>query len=187
MQSVDWLAIGILLLSLLLGALAGFGNGLKWFTKGIIGFIISVFFCYTFGGMILKIPFVADLLVKLAHTWDKSGAFYSLLKTIHLEVIIYYIILFVIAQFIRIFLVRLIKRIVELENVVMKVINKVLGALLFLGMTILFALFIFQIIDWIGGETRANFITTLTGALKLNKLFLNNPLNALVELVKNMW
>ena len=187
MQAVDWWTIGLVLVSILIGALAGFGRGLRWISKGIIGIILSIFFCYTFGGLILGIPFVTALVQKFASLWDKSGAFYDILKAIHLEIILYYIILFIIAQLIRKFVVKLISKAFEWNNRVMKVINRTLGAVLFLGIMILIVLFVFQIVNWVGGETAANFEESLRGVFRIDRLFVDNPMNSLVAIVKSMW
>ena len=61
----DWVAIGVVVASLGLGALIGFGKGLKFFTSGIFGFIIGVVICALVGTVFLDVPFVADLLAKL--------------------------------------------------------------------------------------------------------------------------
>lgn len=185
MQTIDWLTIGIILVSILLGVLVGFGRGLRWVSKGIVGIVLSVFFCYTFGGLILGIPFVGDLLRKFASLWDKPGGFYDFLKVIHLEIVLYYIILFVLAQLIRHFIVKLISRAFEWDNKVMKVINRVLGAVLFLAINILLVLFVFQIVNWVGGESAANFEQSLKGVFCIDRLFVKNPMNSIIDLVKN--
>ena len=55
MLIADWVALGLILLFAVLGLLLGFGRGLRFFTKGIFGFIISVIFCYFLGGLIIKL------------------------------------------------------------------------------------------------------------------------------------
>ena len=68
MLMVDWIALGIIVVFAAIGALIGFGRGLKFLTGGIFGIIISVVLCYIFGSMILGVPFVNDLLTKLAES-----------------------------------------------------------------------------------------------------------------------
>ena len=185
MQLIDWITIGFILVTVLLGVLIGFGRGLRWITKGILGIVLSIFFCYTFGGLILGIPFVAELLRKFASLWDKSGAFYDILKAIHLEIIVYYIVLFILAQLIRRLVVLLISKIFEMDNVAMKVINRILGAILFFAVNLLLVLFVFQIVSWVGGDTAKDFEVSLRGVFGIDRLFLKNPLNSLIELIKN--
>ncbi|MDE6001183.1 MAG: hypothetical protein K2G96_02540, partial [Clostridia bacterium] len=65
---------------------------------------------------------------------------------------------------------------------VFKVINKILGVILFLAVFTLIVLFVFQIISWIGGSTAANFLLKLDGSkFGIDKLFLNNPLMSLKD------
>ena len=42
----DWIAIAVVAAFILIGALVGFGKGLKFFTGGIFGIIISILVCY---------------------------------------------------------------------------------------------------------------------------------------------
>ena len=185
----DWIVIAVVAGCLLFGSLIGFGRGLKFFTSGIFGFIISVFLCYCFGGIILKLQFVQDMLNNFSTLWaDKEGFFFDFLTKVHIEIVVYYIVLFIVAQIVRIVLVKCLKHIVEAKFFVAKIINKVLGAALFAGMGALIGLVALQIIYWIGGGTAENLMNSLNGSFfKLDLLFLNNPLLGLVESVKDVF
>ncbi len=149
----DWIFLAALLGVAALGAVLGFGKVLKFVTGGPVGVVISVILCYCFGGMILDLPFVSALLAKLASTWASVGW----LNTIHLEIIIYYIVLFMLATLLRILLVRLLKGLVETDVLVMRIINKVLGAALFVVFGFLIMLSVFQVIEFIGGSVQSDF------------------------------
>lgn len=177
----DWIAIGAVLIVVALGALIGFGKGLKFFTSGIIGIVISVFVCYCIGGLILDIDAIRNLLGDLAGHWSHI----EWLKNIHLEIIIYYIALFIIVQIVRILLTKVVSHVLETDILLIKVINKIGGAVLFLCAFVLFALLIFQIIYWIGGTTAVDFHNWLAGSwLKLDDLFINNPLVKMVNYIR---
>ena len=60
MQIIDWIFIGLIALFILLGLLIGFGKGLRFFTKGFFGFIISIIICYFIGALIIKISFIGS-------------------------------------------------------------------------------------------------------------------------------
>lgn len=175
----DWVAVGAVALFILFGLLAGFGKGLKFFTGGIFGVIISVFVCYCLGGLILKLQFVQDLLDKFRDLWA-GGKAAGVLNKIHLDLIVYYIALFIVIQIIRVIVVAVLKHLLEIDMVVFKIINKILGALFFLAILIFLTLTVFQIISWVGGETAQDFEKLLEGSFfKLDKLFENNPLLSL--------
>lgn len=120
--------------SLLLGLLLGFGRTLSFLTKGIVGIILSILFCIAFGGMIAKIGFVSNLIAK-GNTYFGTKA--QILAKLNVATWIYYVILFFIAQIIRIIIVRIIRAIFEPKNKestiggVRNIINRVLGMLLF--------------------------------------------------------
>lgn len=186
MVLADWIAIAVIVGLAALGAIIGFGKGLKFFTGGIFGFIISIFLCYCFGGLILKIDFVQQLLAKFAALWNtKEGFFYNFLTKVHVELIVYYIVLFLFAQLFRFVIVRILKKIVEIKFIVFKIINRVLGAALFVGMGILIALVVFQIFYWVQGESGSLF-GYLEHSKFLGSLYRNNPLAALVDYVKSV-
>lgn len=188
MLIADWIALAVIAGFALIGAIAGFGKGLKFFTSGIFGIVISVFVCYCVGGLILELQFVKDLLTKLAALWTDKGDnfFFDLLTKIRMEIVIYYVALFIVVQIVRKILVLLLKNMVEIKLLPVQIVNRVLGMALFVGMAALLALLAFQIIYWVGGSTADNVLSTFEGsALKLDQLFLNNPLNSLIEQIKN--
>lgn len=180
MVLADWIFIGGILGCLTLGALIGFGKGLKFITRGIIGFAISMFVCYTFGGIILDIPFVTDLLTGLSSKWAHIEWLYK----IHLEIIIYYIILFAVVSLVRVLIVKILAHVLETDVFAIKVINKACGAVLFTAIGLLVLLFVFQIIAWRGGDVSSNFLAQIAGSTIVKPIYENNPMAILVEMVK---
>lgn len=164
----DWVALGLMVLFLALGAFLGFGKGLKFFTGGIFGFAIGVIVCVLLGTVFLDVPFVRDLLDKLAENWKDI----EFLNTIHLDVVIYYVVLFLVVQLIRILIVWLLKSVLESQNGFVKFINRTLGAVFFLAIGVLLVLLIVRIVGWVGGDTALDLYYNLKGsALKLDKLY----------------
>ena len=176
MLMVDYIALAILVVFAAIGALVGFGKGLKFLTGGIFGIIISVVLCYIFGSMILGIPFVNDLLTKLA----ESIGGWSIAVTV-----IYYIVLFVIFTLLRI----LVRKVAEADVLVMKIINRILGAVLLAAFGILLGLLALQIIYWVQvseaglGEIYTNWMMSESGepSAIVGALYLKNPLSALAD------
>ena len=67
MLTIDWIVLAVLAASAVLGMLFGFGKLLKFFTGGIVGFIISIFVVYFFTGIVSGWGFVKELMERL-HT-----------------------------------------------------------------------------------------------------------------------
>lgn len=119
--------------SLLLGFLLGFGRTLKFVTGGIVGFVCSIIFCVMFGGIIANIGFVAELI-------DKGNAYFGsiaeILAKLNVATWIYYVVLFLVVQIVRIIIVKLIGRIFTPKDKdsklygVRNAVNRVLGMLL---------------------------------------------------------
>ncbi len=181
MLMVDWIALGIIVVFAAIGALIGFGRGLKFLTGGIFGIIISVVLCYIFGSMILGVPFVNDLLTKLA----ESIGGWSIVVTV-----IYYVVLFILFTLIRILIVKIIRKVAEADVLIMKIINKVFGAILMAAFGVLLGMLALQIIYWV--QTNPDslediyvnwMINAETGdpSAIVGALYVNNPLSALAD------
>ena len=143
MNLIDIITIAVIAGLAVLGAIAGFGKSLKRFTGGIVGIIISVFVCTAIGGMVLSIGPVAELVNNVNTALAEKAAF---LGKIHAGVIIYYIVLFLVVQVLRIIIVKVICKIFESDNKPMKVINAVLGLVFVPAVTLLFVLLLFAVV-----------------------------------------
>lgn len=183
----DWIILVLLLIFALLGMLLGFGKGLKIFTGGIFGIAISVFVCYAVGGLIINFGFVQSGLLNMRTALaSKHNGFCNFLLTIHLDIIVYYVALFIIVQILRIIIVRIIASIAEINNIVLIILNKTFGVILFVGVLTLVTLFVFQLIYVISGGLESSFYTsTLAGSkLKLNWLFEHNPFMTIIKIIR---
>ena len=180
MLTADYIVLGLLLVFVLIGALVGFGKGLKFFTSGIFGIIISVFVCYLIFGLVLSWSVVSDLLARFNEWLREQGNVGTFFADIYIDRVVLAVVLFIIVQIVRIIVVKIVKGIVEINNVVFKVINRILGSAFFVAVAMAVLLIVFQIVAWIGGDTAANFAANLDGsAFRLDDLFVNNPLNAI--------
>ena len=186
MVLVDWLILGLLIVFCIFGMLFGFGKGLKFFTGGIIGILISIFVCYALGGLIYKLGFVQDLLNKFIEVLaNKKNGFCNFLLKIRIDIIVYYVALFLIVSIARIIIVRIIKNVVEIENVVLIIINKFFGIFLFVGVYFMLVLLVFWVVSLIGGGTAASFTNTLSQSkIGLKWLYDNNPFMIIIKVIR---
>ena len=126
------------------------------------------------------------LLAKLTGAMTGKNGFCDFLIKIHIELAVYYVALFIIVTTLRIIIVNVIKSIVETKNAVLKVINRILGMVLFVAVFAMGALFVFHIISLVGGSTEAGFLEKLNGSLfKLDALFNNNPLMSIIQHIRD--
>ncbi len=171
MLVVDWIFLGIILGGLVLGALFGFGGIFKFFTTGIFGVIISVAVCILVGTAFYG-P-CEPFLIKIQDAiMANENWFCQFLGKLNIQVILYYVIMFIIVWLLRFIVVKIIKGISESENKVVKTVNRILGSLFFLAILLLIFFFVFFLIGWVGGQTADNFSEYLAGgALRLDRLF----------------
>lgn len=179
---VDWIVLGVAAVSILLGLLLGFGKLLKMFTGGIVGILISAVVTYFLLGVVASWGFVQDVNAKLLQAMQNAeSGFVDFLIKIGIEKIILAVVLFIVVQIIRIFIVKLLKSIMEIKRPVMKVINKILGAVFMLLISAILVLFIFHIVDLVGGNSEADFRQWLTGTFRMDWVFDHNPLKYVIE------
>ncbi|MBE7090284.1 MAG: hypothetical protein E7362_05750 [Clostridiales bacterium] len=186
MVLADGIILGLAVLFLALGVITGFGKGLEIISKGIFGKIFSLVMCYFFIGLVIKIPAISGLMESFVTTLQENGAWWAnILLAIRVDIIAVVAIMLVVITFLRILVVQLVKNIFESDNIVMEILNKTLGAILFLILFCALALIVFQIIYWIGGETATNFANGLQGSfMGLDAVFYGNPINALVDTIR---
>lgn len=180
----DWIVIGALALFCIFGMLLGFGKGLKIFTSGIFGFIISVFVCYALGGLIYNISFVQDLLDKFRQVLiDNGNGFCNFLLKIQIDIVVYYVALFIVVTILRIIIVKIIKSIAEIDNTFVIVMNKIFGVILFVAVMLFILLFIFWIIALIKGPYILDFPQLIGSKIKLDWLYEHNPFTTIIKVI----
>lgn len=185
MITADVIVLVALLICIVLGAFMGFGKGLRLFTGGVFGRIISVVICYFLFGIVLSWSFVQDLLLKFTTMLAEQDTWIcNLLLQIRIDMIVFGAVLFLVVQILRHLVVHIIAGVFEIDNKAIRIINKILGVVLFLAFAVIFTLIIFQIIAWISG-TDGGFYESLQGSVfGLDKIFTDNPLNSVFESIR---
>ena len=186
MVLADGIILGIAVIAVALGTITGFGRGLEIISKGIFGKIFALVMCYFFIGLVIKIPAVSGLMENFVNMLQEDGQWYAhILLAIRVDIIAVVVGMFIVITVLRIIVVQLVKNVMETDNIAMEILNKTFGAILFLVLFCALALIVFQIIYWIGGETASNFANALKGSfMKLDVVFENNPINALVDTIR---
>ena len=126
MITADVIVIIALLLCLMLGSLMGFGKGLRLFTGGVFGRIISVVICYFLFGIVLSWGFVQDLLARFtAMLAEKDTWICNLLLQIRIDMIVFGAVLFLVVQILRHLVVHIVAGVFEIDNKAIRIINKI--------------------------------------------------------------
>lgn len=169
MNGIDAATLIVAIVLAGLGLAVGFGRTLKFFTRGIFGFIISVFVCATFGGMIQGIRAVQNWLTSLNQS---MGGF---LQTIHLETIVFYVVFFLVVQVVRILAVKLIAGLFSADILPVRIVNRLLGMVLMVAAVFLLLLLVFAVFRVLQDTSFVqNILDSLNGTF-LGKIYENNP------------
>ncbi len=104
--------------------------------------------------------------------------------------VIYYVVLFILFTLIRILIVKIIRKVAEADVLIMKIINKVFGAILMAAFGVLLGMLALQIIYWV--QTNPDSLEDIYVNWMMNAetgdpsaivgaLYVNNPLSALAD------
>lgn len=186
MTTVDFVFIACIAFFAFLGLGLGFGKQLSFLTKGIFGFLISIFVCYLLFGFVYNIPFVQTLMEKFRESLAASDkTVVKILLKIRIDIVVYAVALFAVVTVVRIIVVAIIKNVLEADTVVMKIINKTAGLLLSLVIFAALWLIVFQILFLTKGGADGTFAQKMQGSFfKLDYLYTHNPLTAIEKLWK---
>jgi len=182
----DWVALGIVVVFAIIGLIAGFGKGLKFLTSGIFGVIITLSVTVLLYGYVVEIPIVQEWL-GLAIEWLEGlkNPIVDFLLSINLDTILVYAVLYLVLWLVKLIAVAILKKIVEIDNGFFRVINKLLGLILFVGFIALIALIVFAVASTVGGSFADFFVGEggcLVGSLfKLDWVYQNNPMLVIVS------
>ena len=185
MQIIDWIAIGVVLVSILFGLLFGFGKLLKFFTGGIVGVLISIVVTYFCFGVVSSWVFVRDVMAKLLEAMQNANnPIVDFLIKIGIEKIILAIAIFIVVQTLRIIIVKIIKSIVEIDSPVAKTVNRLFGLVFMLAVACMVWLLVFHVVQLVGGETAANLRADISGSVfRFDWIYDNNPLKWIIARV----
>lgn len=174
-------------IAILLGLCIGLGHILRILVEHFPGKIIAGVLTYVLFGSVLNIEFVRQLTQKLIDTLvGKGGFFGKIFLVMRIDLIILAIALFLLLQLVLRLLAALLESVLNSDAIVPRVINRVGGALLSAGFFFLCILIFMQIASWVQGTNEVSFYAqNLTGSVfGFERLYLNNPLNSIVELIK---
>lgn len=184
MSAFDGITLAVILITTVIGVLAGFGNGLKFFSHGWMGRIVSIVICYFIFGLVLKIPFVEEAMAKFVAKLDENKWYLKVLKYVRIDLIAFAVILYFVVQIAKRLLLGIIEKIFEANVWLMRILNKFLGAAIYLFILLLVTLIVFQIAYYIKGTDGAIYAKIQGSLFGLDKLYLDNPLNAVIDSIR---
>ncbi|MDR0752364.1 MAG: hypothetical protein LBF12_07290 [Christensenellaceae bacterium] len=162
----------------LLGLLLGFGKILKIFTSGPFGLIISIIFCAFLGGTLQSVPFIADFITSINQKAIDIASFFQYIKP---GIVVYYIVMFLIVQIFRMFVVKLIKTLMEIEKPAIKLLNRILGLVFSVAFSSAFLLLFFAVVEIFDSTQFGQNIILKLGDGIIRGIYDNNPINFVIN------
>ncbi|MBO5328664.1 MAG: hypothetical protein J6B04_05785 [Clostridia bacterium] len=191
MGIADYVILAIAVIFAIIGLIAGFGKGLKFFTSGIFGFIFSIVVCVFIFEYVKTFGAVVQLLDKLMELINNATANNQSINNLLITVlptadIILGVALFIVVQLARIIVVAIIKRIFEINNGFFRFINKVFGMVLMVAIALMVILLVLNYIPEIEKvlpDLMAQLKAQIENSVILKWLYENNPLQPLLQAV----
>ena len=167
------------------GIFGGFGKVIVFLTKGILGKILAGVICYSVFGFVLNLGFVVKIQASITNALNSDpGIFKKILLLSRIDLIAVAVGLYFVVRLLLKLLAKLVDTFMSAQNKVMKILNKTLGVVLAVGVMMIFLLIIFQIMYWISGPTGGVFRALRSSFLRLDRLYLNNPLHSIIQSFK---
>ena len=186
MITADVVFLAGIFVCLAIGSALGFSRGLKLFAGGVFGRVISIFVCYALFSTVLGWGFVQTLLTKFTTMLAEADSWIcNILLTIRIDLIVFAAVLFLVVQMIRRIVVHILSTAMGKKNKAITVVNHLLGAVFFLVFVAMFVLIAFQVIAWVQGTDGAFYASIAGSTFGLDKIFVDNPLNALFQTIQN--
>lgn len=186
MLSFDKVFLVLAIASVVVGLCAGLGRVLKWTIKGIVGKIMAGVLTYFLFGMVVGLPFVEKLLVAMVDKLAATGNFFcNILLALRIELIALAAALFLLVRILQKILTSLVASLLEADNMIMKVVNKVGGVILLPALAFILLLLVFQVGYWLTGPDGAFYDLLAGSTFRLDRLFLNNPLHTIIDTLKH--
>ena len=177
----NWIFLAILVIIAFLGLLQGFNRCLKFYFKGLIGWIITIFLCFALGGLILKIPFVAKWMESLNQVFVNHVKFLAGWGTLT----IYYIALYIVINVIKLIFTNMLIKLFSMRNIFIKILNKLIGACFAVAMTFILMWLTVAVLEMFQNgrivENMYNFLNSKGGNI-LVEILKWNPLKNLFAL-----
>ena len=180
-MAISLVFIGVYLLAVVAGLHFGFGKVLEAVAKGIVGKIVSAFITYAIFGLVLELAFVKELMASFVTFLSEKGAIGKILLMTRIELVAVAVALYFIVRLALKLMVKLVSAIMSADNALMSFINKTLGVVLSLAFTTIIVLLVFQVLFWVSGQDGGAYQALSQTFLKLDRLYLNNPLNAIID------
>ena len=182
----DMAAIGLIALLGLVGSCKGFGGVLRGIVNGVVGKVTACALTYFLYDIVLDISFVKSLIARLVDALSSSeNAVCKILLAIRIDMIVVISLLYLLIYLLLKMSVGVVAGVFESKMALMTLCNKFLGMVVLLVYAAIWLLILFQILAWVFG-TGGGIYPYLSGSLlKLDELYVHNPLNAIFETIKH--
>lgn len=187
MTSFDTVFLIGSIVSVLLGVCLGCGKMLRILVDHFPGKILASLITYVLFGVVLSTGFAQQFTNKVIElVAGKDGFIGKVFLVLRLDLILLAVGLFLLVRLLLKLLAAVLASALEADVTVLRIVNRTAGLLLAFGFFMLLVLIAFQILNWVQGASEASvYAEMIQGSVfKLDRLYLNNPMNSVIDLVK---
>ncbi len=177
MKVIDYIVFGILIISILIGLIFGLSKRIRKSSFGIVSILLALITTYSIVCVLLTIPqfksFLDGINIRML---EKNNPFLDFLVNIKVNLIILMLIVLVLVLLVKRFVLNRISDLLELDNKVSKILNRVLGVIYSVVLSAAVILIVFQIIFLVKGTSGTIYDSIQGSVFKMDYVYENNPI-----------
>ncbi len=177
MKVIDYIVLGILILSILIGLIFGLSKRIRKSSFGIVSILFALITTYSIVCVLLTIPQITNLLDSInVRMLEVGNPFLDFLVSIKINLIVLMFVILIIVLLVKHFIVNRISDLLELDNKFSKILNRVLGVIYSVLFSAVIVLIVFQIVFLVKGTSGALYDNIQGSVFKMDYVYENNPI-----------
>jgi len=188
MKVIDYIVIGLVVLSIVLGMVFGLSKRIRKSPFGLVSIILTIITSFAILSFVISISQVNELLKTITSSMLlKDNWFLTFLVKIRFEIILLIILVSILVLVLKYFVCKKIADILEYDNKISLVLNKILGVVYMVAVFGFLFLITIEIIYLSSGTDGWAYNAFKGSLLKIDYLYENNPIVSLFKYLKSSY
>ena len=177
MKVIDYIVLGILIISILIGLIFGLSKRIRKSSFGIVSILLALITTYSIVCVLLTIPQFKSFLDRInIRMLEVNNPFLDFLVTIKINLIVLMFVVLIIVLLVKRFVLNRISDLLELDNKFSKILNRVLGVIYSVVLSAAVVLIVFQIVFLVKGTSGTIYDSIQGSVFKMDYVYENNPI-----------
>ena len=177
MKVIDYIVLGILIISILIGLIFGLSKRIRKSSFGIVSILFALITTYSIVCVLLTIPQFKSFLDRInIRMLEVNNPFLDFLVNIKINLIVLMFVVLIIVLLVKHFVLNRISDLLELDNKFSKILNRVFGVIYSVVLSAAVVLIVFQIVFLVKGTSGTIYDSIQGSVFKMDYVYENNPI-----------